>query len=115
METSPHESQSDLPSATIDTVPQRSLAWTLPLLATAFVLFLAYRSLATRGTLISVHAAEGHGLKAGDPLRYRGISTGTIEHIELSPDLSEVVLGVRLSPGAEPIARAGSRFTSSSW
>jgi len=110
METSQPDGELTPPSATVAALPQRSMAWLLPVLAGAFVLFLGYRSMATRGMLISVHAAEGHGLKAGDPLRYRGTSTGTIERIELSPDLSEVVLAVRLSPGSEPIARAGSRF-----
>ena len=91
-------------------VRRRSWAWLIPAAASLFAGWLGYQSLARRGQRITVRATEGHGLKAGDPLRYRGINAGAIESVRLLPDLEEVALDVRISPEAEAIARAGSRF-----
>lgn len=84
--------------------------WILPLLALAFAIYLLALTCGGRGALIRVHARDGHGLQAGDPLRYRGIQVGEVESVALAEDLSAVVLAVRLEPQAAGIAREGSRF-----
>ena len=100
----------DVPTAAVVPTGRRLTVWILPLVALVFSVLLGYRTMAARGLRVTVRAAEGHGLRGGDPLRYRGISVGIIEDMELSADLSEVLMSVRLSPGSESIARAGSRF-----
>jgi paraquat-inducible protein B len=63
-----------------------------------------------RGDRIFVHFREGHGLKAGDPLRHRGITLGEVHSVELSPGLQGVDVAIDLRPRAEGVAVDGSRF-----
>jgi paraquat-inducible protein B len=72
--------------------------------------FLVVQAAGGRGQLITVYAEEGHGVKAGDALRYRGIDVGVVERVELSSKLDRVELYLRLDPDAHSLARAGSRF-----
>ncbi len=99
-----------LPTARIEPLRERSWAWVLPLSALALVLWLASRVWAERGPRITVHAPDGHGLRAGDLVRYRGIAVGEVASARLSGDLAEVVLDVRLERSSAGLARAGSRF-----
>jgi len=99
-----------IPRALVEPARGRSWAWLLPLAAAAFAGFLGLEAWVGRGELITVTAREGHGIKASDTLRYRGIQVGSIEGAHLAEDLSSVVLTVRLAPRAEAIARAQSRF-----
>ena len=62
------------------------------------------------GPQISIHFAEGHGLKAGDTLRYRGIIVGEVTDVALTPELGGVAVRVTLDPKAEALARQGSEF-----
>ena len=82
----------------------------LPLLALALAAWLAWQGWGERGPRIVVKAREGYGIKAGDALRYRGITVGEVRSVRLSEDLSEVRVEMELVPAAAAIARKGSRF-----
>ncbi|WP_027897520.1 PqiB family protein [Zestomonas thermotolerans] len=62
------------------------------------------------GRTIRIRVDSGDGLRPGTPIRYRGLDVGEVEKLELSDDLSGVLLSARITQGAERIARAGSRF-----
>jgi hypothetical protein len=106
----PSDGLSEPPVALVEPVRGWSWAWLLPLLALLLAVVLVVRAWGGRGPRLAVRAAEGHGLEAGDPLRYRGIQVGRVEEVALAPDLAEVVLAVRLEPEAAGLAREGSRF-----
>jgi len=108
--TSGGQPPSDLPTARV--VPRRRFVWIwlLPLLALVGVGWLVVHGWQQRGTVISVTFAEGHGLKAGDQLRYRGTEAGVIERVVFSDDLNAVKAEVRLQPETKGLAREGSRF-----
>ncbi|MHC4879722.1 MAG: MlaD family protein [Planctomycetota bacterium] len=61
-------------------------------------------------TEISIRFYEGHGLTLGDEVRHRGIVIGEVMAVELNPELSGVVVRVRLSASARSLARQGSQF-----
>ena len=82
----------------------------LPLAALVVAVWLGVANWSGGGRLITVHADEGHGIEAGDPLRYRGIHVGAVEEVALESDLSGVRIALRLEPDAEALAREGSRF-----
>jgi hypothetical protein len=84
--------------------------WTrvLPVAALLFALFLVREAWRERGPRLAVRAADGHGLRPGDALRYRGIEVGKVESLELDGD--EVVVGVRLARSARDLARGGARY-----
>src|SRR6185503_1009112 len=59
---------------------------------------------------ITVQLIDGHGLKPGDEVRYRGIAVGRIDAVTLMPDLQHVLVSARLTTQPQLLARAGSRF-----
>jgi hypothetical protein len=99
-----------LPTASIEVRARRSFAWLLPLFAFALAIYLGASAWMRRGPLIEIRVPAGHGIRVGDDLRYRGVSVGMVECVDLADDLTEVMLGVRLEPAAGGLARAGSRF-----
>lgn len=84
--------------------------WLIPLAAFGLALWLAYQAWAMRGVSITVQLDNGHGLKAGDFVRYRGINVGVIDEISLAPDLQSVLISARLTSQSGKLARTGSRF-----
>lgn len=84
--------------------------WILPLLAVATSGWILFSNLADQGVPITVQFLQGHGLKAGNVVKYRGIEVGQVESIRLSSDLGRVVARVILDESAEELAREGTRF-----
>lgn len=101
---------SDVPHAIVRASRRPLWVWVIPLLALIFVGVLAAMYVFKGGTVITIHMAEGHGIKPGDVVRCRGIVVGQVQEARLSDSLGGVELQVRLHEEAEQIARAGSRF-----
>ena len=98
---------------TPDQVASRRLTtrlWWLTGVCLLVAVGLVVSSFRSQGTLISIHFDDGHGLKAGDTLRYRGIDIGTVKTIGIAEDLTGVRVGVLLVPGNERVAVEGSQF-----
>jgi len=96
-------------SATAAIVRQSKMWWlTLACLIIAFAL--TWRSIPSKGPTIIIRFPDGHGLKAGDPVRYRGIEAGVVDSIALSDDLTQINATVTLTAGAAGLAREDSRF-----
>jgi paraquat-inducible protein B len=96
-------------SSTAAIVRQSKMWWlTLACLIIAFAL--TWRSIPSKGPTITIRFPDGHGLKAGDPIRYRGIEAGVVDSIALSEDLTQINATVTLTAGAAGLAREGSRF-----
>lgn len=104
------EASPALPRAHVEPARRGSWAWVLPVLSLTLAVFLAFQAWGGRGTLIVVRAMDGHGIRPGAVLRYRGIQVGTLEDVRMSSSLRDVELHVRLDRGAADLARAGSRF-----
>jgi len=100
----------EIPSAVVAPRKRPLGSLFLPLVALLVAGYLGLTNWAGGGSSIEVRAVEGHGIKAGDPLRYRGIHVGAVRSVALEPDLSGVRLDVRLDPEATELAREGSRF-----
>lgn len=96
-------------------VPTRSVRtstrlWLITLAAVIGAIVLVALSLKSHGPTITIRFAEGHGLKAGDLLRFRGIAVGEVTDVVLTPDLNKVAVKVQLEPKAAHVARRGSQF-----
>jgi len=107
---SPGKAPEAHPAARVAPVRGWSWSWLLPIAAVVFAGWLVVDAWGGRGLVLTIRAQEGHGIQAGDALRYRGIRVGEVEKAGLGSALGEVVLSVRLDPGAEALARAGSGF-----
>jgi paraquat-inducible protein B len=101
---------SSLPQSELVPVRRASFAWLLPVLALVLSLFLVLQLFGKQGLSVTVTAEHGHGVRAGDALRFRGIEVGRVGAVHLADGLGAVELDVRLNSGAEGLARAGSRF-----
>jgi len=102
---------SDAPPPPSLVVPARRTprwVWLLPLAALAFAVALGASQIFGGGPRITISFHDGHGIKAGDPLRCRGINVGQVE--SLAVETEGVLLEVRLTAAAGRMAVAGSRF-----
>ncbi len=99
-----------LPQAKIKRRRRWSVLWLLPIAAVMTSLGLLLAAFLERGIPIEIEFEQGHGIKPGDALRYRGIDAGSVRAVRLAPDLQSVRVLVRINPDARDLARAGSRF-----
>ncbi len=108
------DSKTDFPLATTRTskfaLGSLSRVWLVTLACVALAIGLAWYSMDSPGPEIVIHFAEGHGLKEGDAVRYRGIDLGHVTNISLSEELSSIDVVVQLDAAAADIASEGSRF-----
>lgn len=104
----------DFPVAKVkDAAPlmlRSSRMWWLTLVCLILAIALAWQSMPQKGRRITVHFPQGHGLKTGDTMRYRGIEVGTVSSIKLNRDLSGVDVVVELQPDGGALDRDGTRF-----
>jgi paraquat-inducible protein B len=87
------------------------VVWVVPLLAAIVAAYLVYHRVQDYGETITIDFKDGSGLTAGQtPVKYRGVSIGQVETLELSKDLQHVVVSTRLRRSAQSVARKGSVF-----
>ncbi|MEJ7137410.1 intermembrane transport protein PqiB [Amphibiibacter pelophylacis] len=110
----PEAQTSDLSSApdTPVAAPRRlSSIWLIPLLTLlvgGWFLFQQYRQ---TGPLLTLTAESAEGLQAGKTvIRNRDVTVGTVESVQLSPDLDQVIIQARLQPGMDKLLGADSVF-----
>lgn len=82
----------------------------IPLAALFLSLSLFYLTWHQRGIPIIVQFQQGHGLKAGDPLRYRGIDIGEVREVRLTPELQGIEVKLQVLSSAQNLLRSGSQF-----
>lgn len=87
-----------------------SKLWWLTGLSLMVAIVLVISSLRGHGPRITIQFADGHGLKVGDTLRYRGITVGEVTDVALIPKLGGVTVTVNLDRPAASLARKGSEF-----
>lgn len=100
----------DLPVAIVAPRRRWSLAWIVVALAAVFTCVVLVRSFLVHGPAITVQLEDGHGLKPGDKIRYRGIVVGEVTDVLLNSGGSGVVAHARLHPEAADVAVKGSQF-----
>lgn len=103
----------DFPEASVQHT--RVSAWLLPLILFLILTasaggLLLYYYLQPTGPRLTLHFPQGHGLKIGDSLRYRGINIGEVTHVVLAPNLDRITVTVQVWPNAAAIASANSQF-----
>jgi paraquat-inducible protein B len=87
------------------------VVWMVPVIAALVAGYLVYDSVRDFGPTITIKFKDGNGLKAGKTaIQYRGVRIGDVKAVELSDDLREVLVEVRLQRSVASIAREGSIF-----
>jgi paraquat-inducible protein B len=83
----------------------------VPVVAAAIGIWMGLREFRNRGPEISIDFADGSGVDAGKTtLEYKGITAGTVEAVELRPDMKGVTIKVRLRKNAASLANSESKF-----
>lgn len=99
------------PSANVRRHVGFSWIWLLPLAALGLVAYLFYGLAREHGPTISITFESADGLTAEQTLvRYKAVTLGVVKRIELSEDLSHVVVQVRMSENAKDLLNDKTRF-----
>ena len=87
------------------------LVWLVPLVAALVGGWLAWKTLSERGPTITITFDTAEGLEPGKTrVRYRDVDVGTMEGVAVSPDLSNVVVTVRMVKGAASYLNRSTNF-----
>ncbi|TPE46585.1 MlaD family protein [Amaricoccus solimangrovi] len=93
--------------------PRRRLSavWLIPLLALLVSLGVAWRNYESRGPLIEIVFDNAAGIEAGKTaVRFRDVTVGEVEGVKLSPDLSQVIVSVRIDKDAADYLDSDAQF-----
>jgi len=93
--------------------PRRWFAWVwaVPIIAVGLVAWLAWRSLADRGPMITITFKVAEGLQPGQTkIQHRDVDVGTVASVELTPDMSRVIVHARMTRRAIPYLNEKTRF-----
>lgn len=110
------EVSSSTPTALVRSAQQREPSrlntrlWWLSGICVLVALALLLTSFRTQGVSIVLHFKEGHGLKPGDTLRYRGIDLGRVSSVKLNSAMDGVDVSVLLETSNQAIAVEDSQF-----
>jgi paraquat-inducible protein B len=101
-----------VPQADIRTSKRRiSIVWLVPLIALAIGGWLVYKALSEKGPTITITFKSADGLEAGKTkIKYKDVELGLVNSIELSKDLSQVVVIAELVKQAENFVSENTRF-----
>jgi len=84
--------------------------WWAPAAAVVLSVTLAAVSWWSQGPVVRIHFDQGHGIKPGDAVLYRGIEVGRVEAVQLDDDDRGIYLDVRLAQEARHVAREETQF-----
>lgn len=93
--------------------PQTRLSpiWIVPIVAILIGAWLVYDNYRGRGPQITLVMSSAEGIEAGSTLiKTRNVEVGRVERVNLSEDLSTVVITARMSPDTETMLVEDSRF-----
>ncbi len=87
------------------------LVWAVPVAALMVVVYLGLQAYAKRGVDVVVTFGTSGGARAGDtPVVYKGVTIGHVVKIEVSHDVRNVDMTLRLEPRAKSALRIGAKF-----
>ena len=85
--------------------------WAVPIVAGVIVLWLGARAFVARGPDVSISFRSAEGLQERQStIRHRGVEVGRVEELELSPDLSRVIVHARMSRSAKQALNENTQF-----
>ncbi|HKO50588.1 MAG TPA: MlaD family protein [Polyangiaceae bacterium] len=88
-----------------------SWIWLLPLATVLLVGYLVIKLLSDRGPMISISFESADGLTAQQTqVKYKAVTLGTVEQIDLADDLDHVIVKVRMSEQSAALLTDKARF-----
>jgi paraquat-inducible protein B len=94
----------ELPTAGVHRRRRIPLIWIVPLLTGLIALWLAWDTFSKKGPTITIAFDSAAGLTAGQSqLKYKNVVMGTVKAINVSPDLTKVIVTIETTHEAEPL------------
>lgn len=102
----------ELPEAVVSTRRRQiSIVWVVPLVALLIGAWLVYKAISEKGPTITIAFKSAEGLEAGKTkIKFKDVELGQVSQINLSPDLSHVLVTAELVKQAEKFLSANTRF-----
>lgn len=101
----------EVPSAEVSRIRGISLVWIIPIVAALIGGWLAYKTLSERGPLVTIAFKKAEGVQAGETkVKYKDVVIGEVVSVDLSPDLTDVLVSARLDKGTAPYLTTRTRF-----
>ena len=90
----------ELPEIAVQKKGGFSIVWIIPIVAALVGGWLAYKTISEKGPTITITFEDGAGLEAGKTkIKYKSIEVGTIKSVDISRDLSGVLVTAEFSKG----------------
>ncbi len=106
-----NEPLEEVPDARVRTHRWFAWVWAVPIAAAIIVAWLAVRSFTGRGPDIAISFKVAEGLQPRQStIQHRGVTVGTVERLELTPDMSRVIVHARMTRAATPALNENTRF-----
>lgn len=88
-----------------------SFVWLIPVLALVLGVWLLYRHKSDEGPVIEISFDDASGLEVGKTkVKFRDVELGDVTDIRLSPDVSSVIVSVRMSKDTLPFLNESAKF-----
>lgn len=101
----------DLPEARVRRRARLSVVWLIPLAALLSGAWLTWHTLSERGPTITIRFESAAGLQAGKTkVRFKDVEMGQVRAIDVSPDLSGVIVTADLKHGTAGFLTERTRF-----
>jgi paraquat-inducible protein B len=101
----------ELPEIAVQKKGGFSLVWIIPIVAALVGGWLAYKTISEKGPTITITFEDGAGLEAGKTkIKYKSIEVGTVKSVDLSRDLSGVLVTAELSKRSEELLTENTNF-----
>jgi paraquat-inducible protein B len=101
----------DVPEAVVTQRSGISIVWLIPVIAALIGGWLAWKAFSEEGPTITISFKSAEGLEAGKTkIRYKDVEIGQVDHIELSKDLTHVIITAKLVKGASFYLTDKTRF-----
>ncbi len=97
------EPTSKYPEADVRLKKSFSLVWLIPIIAIVVGTIMAVQAVMTKGPLVTITFSNASGLVAGKTqVRYKDVTVGLVETIQLNDDLSSVIVKARMDNSIKP-------------
>lgn len=101
----------ELPEVTVQKKRGVSIVWLIPVVAAIIGGWLTYKTLSEKGPTVTITFEDGSGLEADKTkIKYKSIEVGTVKSVNISPDLSQVIVTAEFSKQAAPHLTENTRF-----
>ena len=101
----------DLPEAVVHRKKHFSIVWLVPVVALLIGGWLAYKAFSERGPIVTITFKTAEGLEAGKTkIKYKDVEVGQVESIDVSEDISHVIVTAELSKRSKPYLTEHTRF-----